>query len=75
MTMLKQNNCWEHSMHLKKINFVYVITGFLNVLNQPDELLMQNFVFLSVKRERCISREFGSEIYILCLTMETFLWN
>ena len=37
-----------------------------NVLNQLKEPLMQNL-------ENSISRDFGSEIYILSLTMETIL--
>ena len=50
-------------MHMRKIYFVNIITGFLNVLNQLKEPLMQNL-------ENSISRDFGSEIYILSLTME-----
>ena len=29
-------------MHMRKIYFVNIITGFLNVLNQLKEALMQN---------------------------------
>ena len=53
-------------MHMRKIYFVNIITGFLNVLNQLKEPLMQNL-------EKSISRDFGSEIYILSLTMETIV--
>ena len=53
-------------MHMRKIYFVNIITGFLNVLNQLKEPLMQNL-------ENSISRDFGSEIYILSLTMETIV--
>ena len=62
-------------MHMTKIYFVNIITGFLNVLNQLKELLMQNFVLFWVKdwKENGISRDFGSEIYILSLTIETFV--
>ena len=51
-------------MHMRKIYFVNMITDFLNVLNQLKESLMQNL-------ENSISRDFGSEIYILSMTMET----
>ena len=53
-------------MHMRKIYFVNIITGFVNVLNQLKEALMQNL-------ENSISRDFGSKIYILPLTMETIL--
>ena len=51
-------------MHMRNIYFVNIITGFLNVLNQLKEPLMQDL-------GNSISRYFGSEIYILSLTMET----
>ena len=54
--MLEQSNCKEHWMHMIKIYFVNIITGFLNVLNQPKEPLMQNFVFFWVKEEWHIQR-------------------
>ena len=62
-------------MRVTQIYFVNIITGFLNVLNQLEELLMQNFVLFWVKgwKENGISRDFDSEIYILSLTMETFV--
>ena len=53
-------------MHMRKIYFVYIITGFLNVLNHFKEPLIQNL-------ENSISRYFGSEIYILSLIMETIV--
>ena len=53
-------------MHMRKIYFVNIITGFLNVLNQLKEPLMQNL-------ENSISKHFDSEIYILSLTMEKTL--
>ena len=53
-------------MHMRKIYFVNIITGFLNGLNQLKEPPMQNL-------ENSISRGFGSEIYILSLTMETIV--
>ena len=34
-------------MEMTRIYFVNIITGFLNVLNQLKELLMQNFVISS----------------------------
>ena len=51
-------------MHMRKIYLMNIITGFLNVLNQLEEPLKQNL-------ENSISKDFGSEIYILSLTMET----
>ena len=53
-------------MHMRNIYFVNIITGFLNVLNQLQEALMQNL-------GNSISKNFGSEIYILSLTMETIV--
>ena len=53
-------------MYSRKIYFVDIITGFLNVLNQLKEPLRQNL-------ENSISRDFGSETYILSLTMETIV--
>ena len=60
-------------MHMRKINFVNIITNFLNILNQLKEPVKQNVLFFWVKEERSISRDFGSEIYILFLTMEAFV--
>ena len=56
--------------HIRKIYFVNIniITGFLNVLNRLKEPLMQ-----LQNLENSISRDFGSEIYILSLTMETIV--
>ena len=51
---------------MRKIYIVNIITGFLNVLNELKEPLMQNL-------ENSISRAFGSEIYILSLTMKTIV--
>ena len=51
-------------MHMRKIYLMNIITGFLNALNQLEEPLKQNL-------ENSISKDFGSEIYILSLTMET----
>ena len=51
-------------MHMGKIYFVNIITGFLNVLNQLKEPLIQNFIFFELK-ENVIARDLGSEIYIL----------
>ena len=53
-------------MYRRKIYFVDIITGFLNVLNQLKEPLRQNL-------ENSISRDLGSETYILSLTMETIV--
>ena len=51
LTMLQQSKYYEHWMHMTKIYFVNITTGFENVLNQLKELLMQNFVFFWVKGE------------------------
>ena len=51
-------------MHMRKIYLVNIITGFSNVFNLLKEPLMQDL-------KNSISRHFGSEIYILSLTMET----
>ena len=57
------------------IYFVNIITGFLNVLNQLKEPLIDEelCVLLSKRSENGISRDFGSEIHVLSSTMETFL--
>ena len=53
-------------MHMRKICFVNIITGFSNVFNLLKEPLMKDL-------ENSIWRHFGSEIYILSLTMETIV--
>ena len=53
-------------MYRRKIYFVDIIIGFLNVLNQFKEPLRQNL-------ENNISRDLGSETYILSLTMKTIV--
>ena len=61
---------------MTKICFLNIITDFLNVLNQLKEPQIQNFVYfrlLSERQENGISRDFGSEMYILSSTMETFV--
>ena len=61
---------------MTKICFLNIITDFLNVLNQLKEPQIQNFVYfrlLSEMQENGISRDFGSEMYILSSTMETFV--
>ena len=55
-------------MHMRKIYFVNIITVFLNVLNKLKEPLMQNLENIA-----SISKDFGSEICILFLTMETIV--
>ena len=55
-------------MHMRKIYFVNIITVFLNVLNKLKEPLMQNLENIA-----SISKDFGSEICILSLTMETIV--
>ena len=67
--MLEALNAYE------KIYFVNIITGFLNVLNQLKEPLIDGevCVLLSKRSENGISRDFGSEIYVLSSTMETFV--
>ena len=61
---------------MTKICFLNIITDFLNFLNQLKEPQIQNFVYfrlLSEMQENGISRDFGSEMYILSSTMETFV--
>ena len=61
-------------MHMGKIYFVDIITAFLNVLNQIKEPLMQNFMFFCFEqKENGISSCVDWEIYILSLTMKTFV--